>query len=227
MTASEWLDLYKEATVRCDQIQNLLHEKLKREKEHASTARVKSQIRKKIATSREDYKTLEQALETMEDAPQDFRIGGGEIGRRRGMIGNMDRQLRSFQDTMENRKTNRNEMRGLASKRGPAEETDVTLTQTSQQLQQDHNSRMQAQDGHLDTILTGVSRLKYMGQDINDELNLQNDLLDELDHTVDRVDYRLQDNTAATNALIRKEKAGCGMWIILLLFIVMIIVAIV
>lgn len=226
LTAAEWLDAFKAASLNCDQVQNLLHEKQQREKEHLSSARVKSQIRKKLGSVKDEYSMLEKALEQMEAVPQDFHIGRGEIGRRRGMLSNMDSQIRSFQDMLENRRRNpRSELQGLASERSLPQETEQTMTMTNQQFYDDHQVRMQAQDGQLDEILTGVSRLRNMGEDIGDELSVQHGLLEDLDHSMDRVDYHLQDNTDATNALMKKNKAGCGLWIIVLLFIVIVVVS--
>lgn len=69
--------------------------------------------------------------------------------------------------------------------RRPAAETSETSGYSNSQLLQQQQSSLAAQDEKLDGILDGVTKLKVMSQDINQELDLHAHLLTELDSAVE------------------------------------------
>jgi small-conductance mechanosensitive channel len=89
------------------------------------------------------------------------------------------------------------------------EENERTRDLSNDQLMQEQKMMVQQQDRHLDDILVGVTRLKNIGEDINQELDVHSGLLNQLDKGVD--------NTTKAEA-IQEESGGClGLCIIFFL----------
>lgn len=114
----------------------------------------------------------------------------------------------------------------LCSNRGPrrpVSETAETQSYSNQQLLQQQQATLAQQDEKLDGILDGVTKLKVMSQDINQELDLHAHLLTELDSAVDQTDGRIQRNTKRITNIEQAEGSGCCFMIIVILLAVLIV----
>lgn len=106
-----------------------------------------------------------------------------------------------------------------------AEETDETRNYDNQQLLQQQQSSITDQDSRLDDILHGVTRLKIMSTDINQELHLHHQLLGELDDQIDRTDSRIKSSTRTVADISERDSGGwcsfCTMVILLVMIVLM------
>ena len=105
------------------------------------------------------------------------------------------------------------------------EESDETRNYDSQQLLQQQQSSITEQDSRLDDILNGVTRLKIMSTDINQELHLHHQLLGELDDQIDRTDSRIKSSTRTVADISDRDSGGwcsfCTMVLLLVLVVIM------
>ena len=86
---------------------------------------------------------------------------------------------------------------------------------------------LQLQDQKIDQILDGVTRLKYMSRDINQELDLHGALLEDLENAVDNTDAKMVRNTKRIEEVADKEGSGwCGICTMLILLIFIVILAV-
>jgi len=179
--------------------------------------REKRVLEKKLSDAREVLGKLDAALSKQQDNPIKWKIGEGELERRRGLLSS----LRNVNDKLEH---DINNVGGRGVRRVPlGAESEETAQLSNQQLYANQKSDLADQDEKLDGILDGVSRLKVMSQDINSELDLHASLLTELDGAVDATDARLQRNTKRIELVSESAGGWCGLLIMFLLFILIIL----
>jgi len=224
----EWLKVYDQSAVVSAEIGTLIQEKNQKEELKESSVKIKNQLRKRLDQLREHEKKLAQLLSQMEQNPQAYQIGMGELNRRRQLMRDVAFQIERAEDALEGNRRNRKAL-GLDGDRRDrvVEENDRTIGQSSQQLYQDHQDRLQKNDQALDNIHSGVLKIKQIAINMNDELEVQDKLLDDVDDGIDRVNHRLHNNQSLLKDVSRRTKAGCGFWIIILLLILIIVLAIV
>ena len=145
--------------------------------------------------------------------------GEGEINRRKGLLATLNRQNDSLDDEVNNSST-----RFGANRKAPslADESAESQQYSNAQLLTQQRSALSAQDEKLDGILDGVTRLKVMSNDINQELDLHAGLLNELDTAVENTDARLQRNTKRVEIVTEQSGGCCGLITMALLFAVII-----
>lgn len=216
--AAEWLRIYQQVEGAMEEATNELNDAAG---QRAMGNRQKRAINKRVSESRESVARLERSLAAMERAPMRFKIGEGEIARRKGLLAS----VRSQTDRLEVELGG-----GSMGRSGPArrpvnlaEESAESQASSNVQIYAAQRSALSAQDEKLDGILDGVSRLKVMSNDINQELDLHANLLGELDSAVDSTDARLQRNTKRIE-IVQEESSGCcGLLTMGLLFALLII----
>jgi syntaxin 8 len=109
-------------------------------------------------------------------------------------------------------------------RRGVApEESEETASVSNSQLYTQQKQQLDAQDAKLDGILEGVTKLKVMSQDINQELNLHEHLLTELDGAVESTDARIQRNTKRIGLIQESSGGWCGLIIMFVLFVIIVL----
>jgi syntaxin 8 len=227
LTAAEWLSSFEATNGVVDLLSNEVNEAGNRP--GGATARDKRNASKKLQTARDDLDRLERTLGQMETAPATFKIGEGEVVRRRGLLSQLKSSLLSLEDATQG-KTKRDLLSGGKVGRGGrvkvAEETDETREQSSKQLFQAQQQAVDVQqEEKLDVVLAGVGRLKDMSKEMNNELNLHQRLLGELGDAVDATDERIRVNTKRVE-IVEKEEGGCAALLcMILLFIIIIFLA--
>lgn len=133
--------------------------------------------------------------------------------------------LRSQNDLLDDQLNNNSNGRlGGAGRKAPslADESVESQQYSNAQLLTQQRSALSAQDEKLDGILDGVTRLKVMSNDINQELVLHEGLLTELDSAVENTDARLQRNTKRVELVTEQSGGCCGLICMALLFAVII-----
>lgn len=180
------------------------------------SVRDKMKAGKKLDDAKREVGRLSHALEKIAEDPLKYRIGEGELGRRRGLLDKLARSIQATEGLIE----------GSGNKRARRlEETDDTKHMSNQDLYQTQAQSRRNQDEQLDQILTGVGKLKDMSHDIHRELDLQTHLLSDLDTAVERTDKRMVVATDRVDDVNRESKGWCGILCILLWLIVLIFLA--
>lgn len=139
------------------------------------------------------------------------------MSRRKGVLA----ALRSLTDGLDDQLNhNGGRLAGNLARKAPsfAQESESSQQVSNQQLLAQQSAALSAQDEKLDGILDGVSRLKVMSNDINQELDLHANLLNELDSAVENTDARLQRNIRRVDIVTEKAGGWCGIICMLLLF---------
>ena len=150
--------------------------------------------------------------------------GEGEIARRKGLLSSVRSQNDRLDDEVTNGSGRDGVMAGARVKGvSLADESVESQQQSNQQLLAVQQTALSRQDEKLDGILDGVTRLKVMSGDINQELDLHANLLNELDSAVDSTDARLQRNTKRVELVTEQSGGCCGLIIMAILFVLIII----
>lgn len=179
------------------------------------SVRDKMKANKKLDDAKREVSRLSRALEKIAEDPLKYRIGEGELNRRRGLIDKLTYSIQSTEGLVE----------GSGAKRSRRlEETDETKHMSSHDIHQSQAQARRNQDDQLDQILTGVGKLKDMSHDIHRELDLQTHLLSDLDTAVERTDRRMVVATDRVDDVNRKSSGSCGilcifLWLIILIFL--------
>lgn len=211
--AAEWMRVFEQVEGVQEECRNDINDAQAR----GLGNRMKRQMAKKIDDSRDRLNRLERSLREMERNPMRFRIGDGELNRRKGLLAS----LRSINDQLEDQLThNDGRLAGNLARKPPslANESADSQQLSNQQLLAQQSSALSAQDEKLDGILDGVSRLKVMSSDINQELDLHANLLTELDHAVDNTDTRMQRSIKRVEIVTEQSGGWCGLFCMILLF---------
>lgn len=207
-----------------DELKQLTVEKESLEINHSSSARVKSQMRKKLKIIGGHVKELETGLTAIESDPVHFAVGKGELSRRYNLMKQLEREVSEVQSAVDGGRRRNELFENAASRsRGPAQETAGTSGRSDQQLYNQHHESLQRQDEQLDSIQHGIHRIKVLGENIGDELEVQNALLGEVDDSMENVDRRLKENTRGITDLMRKDSSRMGFCVILLLLVLIVV----
>jgi len=222
MSAQDWWTLYEQTEQTLNQLAHDLHEQ--QSKSSTASVREKRTTHTKLRSAKDDVSTLERTLNRMEDNPGDFKIGDGELTRRRGLLTALKNLYTSVEDGTSNSKTKRELFTGAGARRGGrGEENEETKHLDNTQLVSQQQDVMQKQDEQLGVVLEGVTKLKVMSHDISTELDLHKSLLSDLDHNVDRTDGKIRANTNRIEVVEKEESGGCCALIVMVLLLVLII----
>uniref|UniRef100_A0A7S2TN44 t-SNARE coiled-coil homology domain-containing protein n=1 Tax=Lotharella oceanica TaxID=641309 RepID=A0A7S2TN44_9EUKA len=169
---------------------------------------------------------LDGLLSKMEDLPRKYEITAGELSRRRGLLTRLKNNVVSVSNL-------------LARSRPPQEDTDdfnfstqveetlETQHLSNQQLMQRQQNEELKQDAHLDDILRGVSTLKDIGYEINNELTFQGEILDGLEQGIDKTGLSIQRNTHRVQHISVEATSCWPMFImIFLLFVIVFLIVV-
>jgi len=206
--ALEWLSLHEQTESELQAAEQDINER-------AMTQRQRRQTLKRISDAKENVGRLERSLAKFESNPIKYKIGDGEIQRRKGLLAATKNMATRIDDLSQSSDRSRG---GGWRKRTAIEETGETAALSNNQLHAQQKQQIAVQDEKLDNILSGVQTLKVMSQDINQELDLQHHLLNDLDGAVDHTDRKIQSNTKKIDQIESKET---GSWIPLIIMIVL------
>jgi len=187
----------------------------------------KYEAERQLKAAKTSTQALDQLLNKMENEPQKFNIGEGEVSRRRGLLANLKKKVISIEDALSGQ-TSRTKQQLFAAtgKAREAEEEDLTTRSLSEkELVQTTQQQRHEEEEKLVNIERGVVSLKNLGNDMGTELDLQKALLDKLDHQIDKTDRAFQNNTTRIDVVEKEEgkNLGCGMIVCMLLLLVLII----
>jgi hypothetical protein len=147
--------------------QSEISEKDKLSKTNANTAKLSRSIRQKIDQIAGDVTSLSSTLAEMERRPSDYRIGEGEVNRRRGMLVQLKNNFERLKNNSQGNDAKKAGLYGDERAAAKITETDRTRDLSNGQLMQEQQLMLQTQDRHLDDILHGVTRLKVIGYAIH------------------------------------------------------------
>lgn len=188
------------------------------------SVRAKRNMMKRVQKAKESVSKLSAYLARMEKEPQAFGVGEGEIQRRKGRLAQLNTAVHNIDEVVQERTSTAKAGLFEGHKKITVKETDETALLSNQQLHATQKDRLSDQDEKLDMIYDGVTKLKIMTQDINQELGLHENLLKDLDEAVERTDTKLQGTEKAVD-YVDKKKGGCmPLFIIFLLLIIIIFV---
>lgn len=182
--------------------------------------RHKRNTSKRVTDLKDAVSRLDRTLSKMEAQPVKYKIGEGELNRRRGLLSSCRSLSESCEELMLNGapRTNR--------RKKNFEETEETKDQSNSSLLQAQQSKINNQDQKLDGILEGVTKLKDMSHDINRELDLHSNLLNDLDSAVENTDTQIQRNTRRIDIIEEKSGGWCALCTMLLLLGLIIFLAV-
>jgi chromosome segregation ATPase len=206
-SAQDWIKVYEAAESSLRQVNS---EFRAAKKGGSKGAREKSRLAKKVKQAKDDIDRLEKELSVLE---RKGRIGEGEHSRRRGMMSDLVTLYEDVNDVLSGAQR-RNELYEQAANR---EETEETKDMDNNQILQAQQHAIHRQDQQLDGILDGVTKLKEMSYDINNELTLHDHLLTELDSAVEATDGRIVRNTARIDEIEQRSGGWCPIIIMVLL----------
>ena len=153
----------------------------------------------------------------MEQSPGAYRITGGELNRRRGMLSRLSNQISKLDDQVSGNTQSSFGSRSSSRSTKKYKDTNETKDFSNRDLLQQQQEVVEKQDEHLDNILDGVGKLKNMSYDINAELDLHQGLLEDLGDSVEETDFRLRGSTKRVDMVQEKEASWVPMFCIFLL----------
>jgi hypothetical protein len=189
-----------------------------------TSARNQRNALRAFETAKDNVQRLDKALGRMEASPLSYRIGEGELKRRRGMMARLQQQITAISDILQHGPTMASAARGKKSVR--IEETEQTRAMANQELLLEQRAKVAEQDEKLDGVLSGLQKIKQQSYDIHAELDLHAGLLDDLNQTVDSTDARVVNNTRVIEDVSEREGSGwCFMCTMLILLILIVLLA--
>jgi len=210
--AQDWIKLYEATESSLRQVNT---EFRAAQKGGNKGGREKHRLAKKAKQAKEDVERLEKELAALE---RKGKVGEGEFARRKGMMSEIVTLAENVNDILTGQ-SRRNELYEQAYNR---EETDETKDMDNHTILQTQQSQIARQDQQLDGILDGVTKLKVMSYDINNELTLHEHLLTELDSAVEATDGRMVRNTARIDDIEQRSGGWCPIIMMILLLILIV-----
>jgi len=219
--ANEWLDVYDQTD---QSIQGLASDIRETQKNNSASApKERRVIARRLNTAKGEIDKLERLLTKMETQPIAYKIGEGELSRRRQMLSSLRKLYDSTDDLYSGKHNARLEMSSRKKdllRGGHNEdiaETSETEGRSNREIADQQQMAIQKQDEKLDQVLEGLTTLSDMGHNISNELDLHKHLLSDLDNAVDATDERIKLNTARVETVNEKAGGCCGMLIMLFL----------
>jgi len=202
-------------------IQSRVRESKNQKQLYGAGENVKRRYKYKADVSRVEKKVseLDTMLSMMEDMPRRFEISAGELSRRRGLLTRLKNDVVEVSNILARgrERVDRNDFQFTPQ----VEESLETRHMSNEQLMQRQQHEELKQEQHLDDILRGVSTLKDIGYEINNELTFQGELLDGLEEGVDKTGQNISRNTHRVATISRESTSCWPMFImIFLLFVI-------
>jgi len=188
----------------------------------AQQIKEKRMLSRRVNTCRDEIKKLERDLAKMEAQPIAYKIGEGELSRRRGLITGLKTQLQFIIDLSEGKTTSRKKDLFSGWMDDTPTENDGTRGLSNRQLAEQQQLQFKRQDQKLDDVLEGVTKLKDIGTGISAEFDLQKPLLRELDENIDHTDAKLRINTQRVEQVNEKAGGCCGMITMVILAVIIV-----
>jgi len=229
--ANEWLELHEQTDGALQGLSSDIRETQKTSASGGSAPKEKRIIARRLGQAKTDIDKLERSLIKMEAQPIAYKIGEGELSRRRQMLSSI-RNLYQMTDDLNSGKTSqRLEMIRkkdlLSGGRGgygaqQHDETAETEGVSNRDLSNQQQQMIDKQDQQLGHVLDGLTTLHHMGHDISTELDLHKHLLSDLDNSIDQTDDRIRINTQRVETVNEKAGGCCGMITMLVLLAIII-----
>jgi len=218
MDSNDWLKLCEETMAEMTEC----NQEALQWSSGTGSVRAKRNMMKRVQKAKESVAKLSAHLARMEKEPQSFGVGEGEIGRRKTRLAQLNTAVHNMDEVVQDRTSNAKSGLFEGHKKISVKETDQTALLNNQQLQATQKDKIADQDEKLDHIYDGVTKLKIMTQDINQELGLHENLLKDLDDAVEKVDNKMQGTERAVD-YVDKKKGGCVPLLIILLLVMFMI----
>jgi len=228
--SNEWLLIYERtdealAGVATD-YRNYFNSTQSTSSSETQTTKERRILQRRVTQCRTDVTKLERMLTNMEAQPLAYKIGEGELTRRRGLLANLKTRLTTVDDLASGKTTSKKKellggYGGLNSENFV--ESEEIKRMSNRDMAQQQQQQFQRQDEQLEVVLDGVTKLKHMGQDINTELDLHKHLLSDLDEAIDHTDEKLRINTQRVESVNEKAGGCCGMITMVILLVLIIV----
>jgi syntaxin 8 len=221
MSAPDWLTLFE----RTEQaLQTLSHDLSEaHQKGSQASQRDKRNLARKLEKVKQDVSDLDRMLSRFEANPLEFKVGEGEVSRRRGLMVDLKNMLVSSEDTSNNSKNKRELFNAARRQAAPREEDEDTKGMRNEEIHGHVQATVAKQDEQLGAVLEGVTKLKVMSNDIGAELDLHHHLLGDLDTAVSKTDAKIQNNTKRIEIVSEEDGGGCCGLIVMALLVVLIL----
>jgi len=214
-----WLALY-------EQTESSLGNLSSRVNSGAGLGSKKYEADRQLKQAKNSVTALDRALNDMEANPLRYGIGEGELTRRRGLVGGLNKLIVGIEDSLSGASKARRDLLGPRKDYGDGEESDTTKAMNERELHQATKQELQKQDHSLDALAHGVAGLLDVGQGISTELDLQTKLLGELDERIDKTDRAFQNNTRRIDVVQEEDggaATGCCLMLCMLGLLILII----
>lgn len=219
---TDWLDIQRDAKTHLRDARlhlNRRDQASSAQVQHEASADVKRCLVKASAMTSEldeslrSMSTNRQTVTTEKSQAPGMRLGDGEIRRRKDLIGALRKDLASLEDSLaayggrsngvpsdgvvpsaanKDALLKRNNTSGGRVLGAPMKETDRTRELGNAGVLQLQKQIMEEQEVDVSSLTAVVSKMKQMGIQINDELEVQNELLGMLGQDVERVDDKIK-----------------------------------
>ncbi|XP_064456139.1 syntaxin-8-like [Ornithodoros turicata] len=229
--SDSWLSAHDNCVARGREIMEQLIQRNQLNRNTGPFVHATSRIRQLIKQFTSDVSQLETGLNSASITSQ---ITTREAERRQYMLNTLLNKKREMESLLHENAGLRHEARGalfgsdLASAKSNeagwnADETEATQDLTVEQIREQQQMAVKAQDRGLENLSHVIGRQKQMALGFNQELDLHNEILDDIENHTDRVNSRLIRETK--NVQLVDRKAGtCGYWVVILLLMVAIVV---
>eukprot|EP00466_Bigelowiella_natans_P002883 jgi/Bigna1/130541/aug1.11_g5249 len=221
----EWMSSFERLRSKFRSVQTRVREGKSRGEIYGS-ANVKRRYRYKKEVEGIESKIvgLDRKLSEMEQGRRgEFEITTGEMSRRRGLLTRLKNEVVSTSNILARSRDVRSQGDDFDFTTPQVEESLETRHLTNQQLVQRQNNEELKQEQHLDDILRGVSNLKDIGYEINNELSFQGELLDGLETGIDKTGRNIQRNTNRVQHISVESTSSWPMIIMIFLLFVIVL----
>jgi len=223
VNAQEWMARLERLRSKFRSVQSSVREGKSRGELYGSgNIKRRWRLKKDVEAIEGKISHLDEDLSRMELDTQNIQITSGELSRRRGLLTRLKNEVVATSNILaRSRAPQREDEFDFATPQ--VEESLETRHLSNQQLMERHNDEEFRQDQHLEDILRGVSTLKDIGYEINNELSYQGDILDGLENGIDKTDLNIQRNTNRVQHISMESTSCWPMFIMIFLLFVIVL----
>jgi len=187
-----------------------------------------------LKTIEYDLADLEETVRVVESNRSKFKIEESEISTRKGFIQSTKQRVSVIKDELNSARTrgkiDRDQRELLSATKKPVQDRYSKVQQALEQDNEDYiegskqrqQQIIQQQDKNVDVLLTTVTTLKEIGNQIDKTIKDQEVLIDDLDRDVTRVDSGFRGAIQKVNKLIDSTKDSTQWCIIAFLAVILV-----
>ncbi|XP_051997635.1 syntaxin-8-like [Xyrauchen texanus] len=230
MSQDLWLQNYDAACRLAQEIAENIHERNRQQRTGGNPAKLNMTLRASLQKLKQN---IAQLKETLIRAAAQRRIMQAEADRRQNLVDDLATRekmlIASFKGDVTEGEQSRSTLMTGGNRAAPVvnpwlvNESEETRGLGFEEIRQQQQQIIEAQDAGLDTLAAVISRQKQMGQDIGNELDEHNEIIDDLTHLVDKTDSRIRNETHRVK-LVDAKSTSCGMLVVIVLLLIAIIV---